>query len=352
MNILLCERSMSGHRKTYIQYLEKNIEYTMYTFAPDIISESDEHSIIYKKVLKNELLEYIRWVIEIKKIVDLKQIDIVHVLDGDSIMKFFGLGFSWWNVKQRVITYHHFFEGMLRKISYRMMSKKAICVVHTADVADLMMKTGVKNVKVCGYPAFQFDSISKRESISSKEYFGIEANESVIGIIGGLSSYKHIIQFLEALSECNFQYKILLCGKVEDIDSEKLNEKLKRLDKRVISKLSFLSQEDYENAIVASDIIFCIYGHEFDGASGLLTDGVCAKKMILSCKHGSLGSITTKNELGLTVECDSKNEVQNAIEDALKRCKSFEYTEKAEKFRDSLKPSFFVERYSEIYREM
>ena len=110
-----------------------------------------------------------------------------------------------------------------------------------------------------------------------------------------------------------------------------------------------LSENEYEQAIAASDIIYSLYGHEFDRASGPLTDGVCAKKMILSCKHGSLGEIVSENLLGLTAECDDREEVIKQTELALCRAKNFRYGEAANRYRIQIQPEYFMSTYRNVY---
>ena len=352
MKILLCERNLTGHRKLYMEWLTKVPEIEFYILAPENIGMDCTHFIQYKasdnlKTLK----EYLKWINQIKDVVKKEKIDAVHILDGDSIMRFFGLGLHHLGARKIVITYHHFFPGLTRRMSYCLMnrSRKTVCVAHTASVQRELQMLGIKNVARCEYPAFYFDSISQRVSSECKAAFGLPEDVPTIGIIGGMNSYKNIIPFLEAMADCKQNFHLLICGKESSVTEKQIKEAILPYKDKVKLVIRQLSENEYEQAIAASDIVYCVYGHEFDGASGPLTDGVCAQKMILSCKHGSLGEIVSENLLGLTAECNDRAEVIMQTELALCRSKIFRYGEAANRYRMQIQPEYFILAYKRVY---
>ena len=352
--ILLCERNLAGHRKQYLSWLASISDVEIFVCASENIGMDADHFVPLKpdEIGKN-FRAYCLWVKKLRRIVQENNIDVVHILDGDSIMRYFGLGFSGFGAKRIIITYHHFFEGFARKISYRMMnrSKKTVSVVHTENVKEQLQKKGVKHITVCQYPAFDIESLSRRDPAVCRRRFELPQGVPVIGIIGGMSRYKNIVPFLHAMQACNQPFRILICGAADDVNEEEIKAASIAYAEKVTTIIRHLSEEEYKDAIVASDIIYCIYGHEFNGASGPLTDGVCAQKMILACSHGSLGEIVTQNELGLVAECDNPEEVLHQTTTALLtvRAQKFFYNEKALLYRTSLDPACFQERYGEIY---
>ena len=352
MKILLTDRTMNGHRKTYMEWLSRIPGEEFYVLAPENPGVDSTHFTEYSLSgnLKS-INSYLDWIRQIKYVAKKNIVDIVHILDGDSVMRWFGIGFGSIDVPRMVITYHHFFFFFLRQISYRSMCRgeSRVIVAHTEAVAKALRAYGIKNIARCEYPAFDFASIVGRDSATAKEKMGVPSKVPVIGIIGGMSSYKNIIPFLETMQNCSVNFHLLICGRTGEISEDDIRSVSEPYKDRVTLKLKYLSGDEYEEAIAASDIIYCIYGHEFNGASGPLTDGVCAKKIILSCSHGSLGAIVRENALGFTAECDDRADMLSKTERALHLVGSFHYNDAALKYRERLNPVLFQKTYKKIY---
>lgn len=355
MKILLCERGFEGHREKYFKCLSNISDEEFYGFAPGNAGMDKNHYIHYSIPANvSSIKEYFSWIIQINEIIIAEDIDIVHILDGDSIMRYFGIGFSRFRKAKVVITYHHFYSGFIRKISYKNMlsGRNRIGIVHTQHVRNMFSQEGIFNIKTCEYPAFDYERMANRDKENAKLHWKLPLNVPTIGIIGGLNSYKNITQFLEVLKECNESFHLLICGKPGDITQNDIETCINIYSHKVSVKAESLSEDEYELAIAASDIIFCIYGHTFDGASGPLTDGVCAEKLILSCKHGSLGDIVKLNHLGFTAECDNPEDILLQVSKALKIVKNYYYDEVARDYRRRLTPYCFQQRYKKIYDEL
>lgn len=123
MKVLLCERTLVGHRRVYLEYLSRIEGIEFYCYAPENIGVSENHFVPYTYNDNKSYTSYILWIYQIKKIIRTYHIDLVHITDGDSIRRFFGWGFGGFKVKT-VVTYHHFFVGKLSSLSYRLMSGK------------------------------------------------------------------------------------------------------------------------------------------------------------------------------------------------------------------------------------
>lgn len=353
MKVLLCERTFSGHREIYMENLSKIPDIEFFCYAPSNVGVEEDHYIFYDSAQHPKTMKtYWQWMNQIATICETKDIDIVHILDGDSIMRFFAIGFSKLNKRKIVITYHHYFDGFLRKISYKRMSnrKNTVCVVHTKSVQDALIQDGLKQVALCEYPAFNFYRLENMDKIQSKKKWGLPLDRMTIGIVGGLNSYKNILDYLQIMNQCQKKFHLLICGKEGDVCAEDINKKIEQYKDNVTLKAEKLTEEEYESAIVASDIIYCIYGKAFDGASGPLTDGVCAKKMILACEHGSLGRIVTDKHIGMVAAYDNEKQILKITEDALET--NFIYDEVANNYRWELTPECFQEHYKEIYEKL
>lgn len=352
MRILLCERALSGHRRTYVSRLLQTPDVECFCFIPENVGVDEAH---YFECQWNgddkSLGDYLSWICQIRQIVRREKIDIVHFLDGDSIMRWFGAGFSSLGTPRIVLTYHRFYSGLLRKLSYHCMcaGKDRCCVVHTPEIFDNLTKVGLKSVHLCTYPAFPYVSLGQRSTAQAKQALSVPQDVPSIGIVGGMSKYKNILPFLDALRDCREPFRLILCGKPADISAEELERAIAPYRDRVTVLLRQLSGEEYETAIAASDIIFCVYDGSFDGASGPLTDGVCARKMILSCQHGALGETVARNHLGLCARWNDREQIIDKTGEALRTVRQFRYDDTAQAFRQTLDPGQFQLAYQRIY---
>ncbi len=355
LNILLCERNFAGHRKVYMEGLLHTPGMNMYYVAPEEIT-GNSGTWIPTAPLKNRssIIEYFNWIRVIRKTVKQYGIDVVHVLDGDSIMKFMGVGFGMPRNTSLAVTYHHFFGGFLRKLSYRGMlcNQSSIAVVHTDSVKAQMESISRNRIEKCAYPAFNFDDFNALDPVECRKALGVPEGCPVIGIVGGLSAYKRIIPFLRVMERCTEDFRILICGRENEVLESNIDEAVKNYSDRVIKHIRRLSNEEYALAIGASDIIFSLYGLDFEAASGPMSDGICCQKMIIASDHGSLGETVRNNHLGFTAPCMDEDSVLKCVSDALKSFDTFSYDETAIAYRHSMKLEHFLINHERIYRSL
>ena len=355
MKVLLCERSFSGHRKTYMQWLSRIEGIDFFSYAPENIGFPEERHFpfIYTTDLASPS-NYFAWAKQLRKIVRQNGIDVVHVLDGDGLMRYFGYGLRMPGGCKVIVTYHHFYGGLPRRTSYRLMNagRSHRCVVHTDTLQKTLEQYGVSNVEHCEYPAFDFYKIASLDKTACQEQFQLNHRTPVIGIVGGLTAYKHILPFLRILQRCKNDFQLLICGRPLEITENEIEGAIAPYQQKVRTFIRALSDEEYKSAIAASDIIYCVYGTGFNGASGPLTDGVCCRKMILSCAHGSLGAITAQHHLGLTADVTDEADILRKTEAALSQADAFEYDRDAEAYREQLRPEHFLETYKRIYSDI
>ncbi|MBQ9902661.1 MAG: glycosyltransferase [Clostridia bacterium] len=352
MKVLLCERNFSGHRRIYLKWLSKTDGIEFFSFAPENTGfrEDHFHPFITGSSLKS-FKGYLSWIRQIRRIVKRDKIDVVHILDGDSLMRWFGCGLHSLGCDRVIVTYHNFYPGTARRISYRLMNlgRGHTCVVHSETLRQQMTAAGIKNAAHCEYPAFEFDAFAGLNSAQCKADLQMRADVPVIGIIGGISCYKNIIPFLHILQKTETDFQLLMLGRLTDITEQEITEATEPYKQKVRCMLRPLTDEEYKSGIAASDVIYCIYRRDFNGASGPLTDGVCCRKMILSSDHGTLGNITQQNHLGFTADVTDEKDILKNTEAALRQALSFKYDETAELYRDLLRPAHFLETYKKIY---
>ena len=354
MKILLCERNFSGHRRIYLQWLSKIDGPEFFSFAPENTGFPEDHFYRFQTDLPlKSFKSYAAWVRQIRQIVKQNRIDVVHILDGDSLMRCFGAGLHSLGCDRVIITYHNFYAGTARRISYRLMNsgRRHTCVVHSEALRRQMKAAGVKNVEHCEYPAFEFDNFAELNGVRCKMDFQLQPDVPVIGFIGGISSYKNIIPFLRILQKSDRDFQLLMLGRLTDVTEQAIRDATEPYRQKVHCMFRPLTDEEYKSGIAASDIIYCIYRPDFNGASGPLTDGVCCRKMILACSHGTLGDITARHHLGMTADVSDEADILQKTETALSRVSAldFQYDKKAESYRNQLNPAHFLETYKKIY---
>ena len=135
MKIMYVDASTGGHHLTYLNYLLQAVSGDSFAVLP---KDTDRVKGKTRKVQTESIRsfqEYGRWMKELRKIAAEEQPDIIHFLDGDTMMRHFGRGFARFKDSKLVITFHHFFEGIAREISMKNMLKYADAgVFHTEEI--------------------------------------------------------------------------------------------------------------------------------------------------------------------------------------------------------------------------
>jgi len=342
--ILLVDISISGHRMGYIDAIrkktkcecllpyDKNIEFIYYRME----SEFDQ---------KRNIINYIKFIREINRIVKRDNIEIVHILCGDAIYKFFGLGLNVISVPT-IITFHHMSFSKLKKVAIKNIFKNIdIGVVHTNYLFFELKKMKIDNIEHIEYPVFGMKCNNSQEQ--SRNLLDLPYSKKILTVMGGTQRYKGLDILLEALNYVNEDFYLFICGPERDFKKEYINEAIKYYKDRVKLQLRFLDDFEFQNAINASDIIILPYRYEFDGASGPLAESTMYKKEIIASNHGSLGKIVNQYHLGETFETENSKSLALVIEKSFRE--KFIWDEIAEKYRISLTVENFQEKYKELY---
>lgn len=340
MKVLYIEDSIEGHHVPYLKALISTKNHKSIVITPYFNQEIDCKQIVYKRMdfSKKNFIEYCLWIIYIKRIAKQEKIDIIHFLDGDSIMRYFGFGFSILDKYRIVITFHHYFEGKLRQFSYkRMCHGNRVCVVHTDEVKRKLEAYNITNINLVEYPAF--GTVEKRTK---------DANlPKVVGALGGTRYDKGLDILLKALQKVNCDFQLIIAGQEYDFGEDDIKELIEKYRNRVTIKLKFLTQKEFDKYINSADIIVLPYRKIFDGASGLLTEGAFREKRIIGPSHGSLYKLITEWHLGDVFESENIESLSKTIEYALTT--DFIYDEVAKEYVNRIGVETFRKRYLQIY---
>ena len=356
MKILYVEHSLNGHRKKYLEKLTNN--FNNEDCHTVIISSEDNNELKqYNNVelvnsnftKKRTLFEYKKMLIEILKIANKKNIDIIHFLDGDLYYRFFGLYLNKLNEYKVIITFHHvYMYGWRRRAIKEILKKINYGVVHTQFLKEQLNKIKCNNIYHVEYPVFEYNKIINLNKSECRKALGLDDDEIIITVLGGTQKYKGLNILLEALNKVNKNFRLLIAGKESDFSKEYIEQHISNYKEKVSLMLRRLSDEEYNNVLVSSDIIMLPYLKVFNGASGPLADGVVASKMIIGSDYGSLGDLINKNCIGYTFKTSNSNSLANILENVL-ISNTFKYNDIANKYRKSLNVKFFIDKYRELY---
>ena len=290
--------------------------------------------------------EYIRWIKEISELAKKLSPDIIHVLTGDTYLKYFGLGIGQLrNICPVIVTMHWCRTGKLKALSRLLISKKCdALVVHSDFLLEQIQREGISNGVCIDYPQFAENKFTKHEA---KDRLGLNSNVPIISAIGNTRDDKGLDILLSALKLVNDPFQLLIAGKEETFFRSYIEENVKDYIIAPHLMLQYLTDEEFQVAIAASDVIVLPYKTLFNGASGPLVEGAYKGKCIIGSSHGNLGETIRRYHLGYTFPTENVEQLAQTIHRALKN--KFFIDEEYKKYQRMINPKIFVERYRKLY---
>lgn len=334
---------ISGHRLIYLNNLLQAVSAESFAVLPENKEKVTGRCRHIPSPAIRKISGYRKWIKDLKKIAVEEHPDVIHFLDGDTIMRYFGWGLSKFQPCKIVITFHHFFPGKLREISMKRMLKSAdMGVVHTEEILNKIKAFGCQNIKCVPYPCFLKTSMQKGR--------GTQNHPPVLLALGGTRYEKGLDILLAALKSVELPFKLIIAGAATDFDEEYITKAIQSYSSSVICNLQILSEEEVLVYLQCSDIIVLPYRKIFDGASGPMCEGVYLGKTIIGPGHGSLGEMIKRYHVGYTFESENITDLTQILKVALSS--SFIYDEAASNYQNSLQPEKFKKSYLEIYQQI
>lgn len=351
MKIMYVDIVLDGHHLSYLNALIKKNDNECCIVAPEKVVGMCEEQYVFSKMdfLNKKINKYYKWINEVYNFASYAKPDVIHFLYGDVFYKYFGLGLKKFTNKYKtVVTFHGFRTNKISQLSMkRIFHNISIGVVHTQLIEEKIKLMGVNNVSHIEYP--HFSSSLNVSNSGIKEEFGIKTDAPVLGCLGSTRYDKGLDILLKALKEVKNPFELLIAGTEDFISKEMIIELSKEYSSKVHIMIKYLSEEEFEKALVVSDIIVLPYRKVFNGASGPLGEGVWKEKMIIGPDHGSLGDIIKKNHLGYTFLSEDSKDIASTINRSLNQ--PFEYDVIAQKYRKSLTVEEFATQYKKIYQD-
>lgn len=352
MKILFFDVAIDGHHLEYLKHLIGNSKenHLSVTVLPKKLDGLNSVQYSYPiKYLSQGILGYLMILFYILRLVKIEKPDIIHFLYGDYFYRYFGIGLFIFKKNITVMTFHHIRRSKLRDISLtRILDKISVGVIHTQRLMNDLNKIGINNCTHIEYPNFNLIEDSINDEILSK--MKLPKDKPILLAIGGTREDKGLDILLAALKMVNRPFHLLISGKEETFKEEFINEQISTYKDKVTLFLKYLTYEEYSNSLLVSDIVVLPYKKIFDGASGPLADAVWLRKMIIGPNHGSLGDLIETYELGKTFQSENPSELAHVIEDVLDS--KFSWSDKADEYRENLKPEKFVLSYFNLFNKL
>ena len=350
MNILYIDISLDGHREVYLRaYEPKDSTTRCFCLLPETAKDLRMTHIPMTSGFdkKRTPATYAAFLREIRAAVKKYRIDIVHFLCGDALYRFFGVGL--WSIGAKiVVTYHHMVFTRAKTISIRNIFRHSLCgIVHTDYLLTQLEAHGIRNGRCIYYP--MLDRISDKTTAEAKDYFGTADCPTVLGVVGATSSYKGLDILIDALNKVQYPCTLFVAGSASAFGADYIESHLQNPVVRQKLHLRRLSDEEFADAIRASDLIVLPYRKEFDGASGPLVSAAVHGKPVIAADHGSLGDIVTRYQLGLCFESENPDRLADTLNDYL--ADPAKHTFETDAFCQRLTVDAFLTACGEVYQQ-
>lgn len=349
MKVLFVESVLTGHRAVYHSALINGVG----NESSVLIMPEKENKIKCKQVVDKDinlrpknLKDYKNWIDYICKIANQEQTDVIHFLDGDILYKFFGFYMSSLRDYKVIITFHHIADDLAHSISVnRIVRKNRIGIVHT-DTLNNRFKNN-RNIRLIDYPYFPTGSISNRDD--ARRYFQISDEKTVYLSLGGTRYEKGLDILVEAFQKVDRKDAVLLIAGKEEYFKREDIERLNINHKDIIYHLGYLSSEEWNLALAASDVVVLPYRKSFSGASGPLVEAVWFKKYIIGKDDSSVGEMIRTHKLGEVFEAENIESLARTLNSV---ATDFDKNNlKYRTFRERISLELFRSKYISLYKE-
>lgn len=337
MKIRICDNKIEGHHKVYFDSLLKMEETYLKLSKYNL-------NIGFKKNL-------IKYMFQLRKLMEdytkNSKNEIIHFLVVDNLY----LGNINLNNIIGVGTLHQIPKNSIKRIFLKKFIKKLkYVIVHSEFLKEELESMKVKNVKVINYPSFyNYKSLNK---IKLKSKFNIKQNKIVLSCLGGTRKDKGLNILLESTKYLKLEIRekvlINIAGKAEYYREEFIKRYNDLIELKI--NLKVLSEDEFKENIIITDIMIMPYLKTFGGNSGPMTEAIVNKIPCITPKELNIGKINLKNNLGEVFECENPKSLAKAIERTIENLDKGIYYNTD--FYKELTEEKFLAKYKKIYEEV
>ncbi|MGL4865374.1 MAG: glycosyltransferase [Cetobacterium sp.] len=335
----LCENSKAGHHDIYLKTLLK-IKNTEEIFLDKVLESKKKKIIVYFKSRK----EIINYFIAQKTDLHLLYIDNLYLYP---LLKKIAK-------KIKILGTLHFVpENRLKQLLLKNFSKRiSLIVVHSDVLKQKLLKIGIENVEVVHYPSF-YDYSSTKSKEELKKQMKLE-KKIILTALGGTRSDKGLDILLEAFKYLNSELKekivLNIAGKEEAFKKDFIAQKSKENKINTREKYGFLTDEEFMENVLLTDIMVLPYRKKFGGNSGPMTEAIVNKIPCITPKGLNIGDLTEKYDLGLTFECENPKSLAETIEKIILNKEKNEFF--TSDYHKKLTVENFLRSYEDIYSKL
>ena len=202
-------------------------------------------------------------------------------------------------------------KWMLSKVLKSGQIQNLFCLVHALVPYMKEQKTQTQIIPICD-PVKQFE-VSSPEVAEFRNKFKIPTDKKIFLNFGYLDDRKGMEVFIDACAtlpkEALAKICLMLAGPVPEYYEKLIEAKLAQAPAlEVIRCYGYLPAREVQICFEISDVVLILY-QDFLNMSSVLIRAAMANKPTFATRTGMIGELVSKNNLGITVDATSINEV-------------------------------------------
>ncbi|WP_234123159.1 glycosyltransferase family 4 protein [Clostridium hydrogenum] len=255
-------------------------------------------------------------------------------------------------VKSKLIATLHWFPNRSSKLKLlKKLSDKGLrVIVHTEDVKKRLEAAGINNVELVYYPTLKTSSIDKLTAKNKLNLKLVKEYKTIL-YFGGTRFDKGVDILLDALEKVNSSANIIIAGQEQTFKREFIEEKLSHLaNKNVVLNLGYVKDEEVELYFKSSDIVVLPYRKIFNGESGILTEAINNKNLVVVPNIIHFPSVVSKYSNGVIYEAENIVDLGEKLQYTIKNIDVFQsgIDEAFEDYKEKHSIKNFIKNYEKI----
>lgn len=309
-------------------------------------------TIDFKKLKNYNAIKQL-WIITTSFYKLIKQVpkgEVVHILYADIYYKIPFILNKLMKERRTILTVHSCPNGKLKRKLMKQFYKNAeIIIVHSEYIKNQFEALGLKNVELVHYPSFyDYSLIQPIEKLRIK--YNIRKGDVVLGALGGLRKDKGIDILIESMKyiSSNIKKRIILniAGAPFDYSIDEIKCMCAEVNVRSNLILRFLSDEEFMECVVLSDIMVFPYRSTMTANSGPMTEAMVNRKPCIIPANTNLSAINEMYNVGVTFNQEDAASLGKTIENYIQHPTPLKYD-----IANELKLETFVLKHSYIYNK-
>lgn len=255
-------------------------------------------------------------------------------------------------IKCEIIGTLHWFPNKNLKIKFlKTLSDKGLkIIVHTDDLKKRLAKVGIEDVEIIYYPTLETSDIDKVEA-KNKLNLSLDEKYKTILYFGETRVDKGLDILLEALENVGSSVNVIIAGQERTFKRDFIEMKISNLlNKNVIINLNYIRDEELELYFKSSDIVVLPYRKMFNGESGILTEAINNKNVVVLPNIIHFPSIIEKYSNGIIYEAENANDLAEKIQYVIDNINLYEngVKEAFKDYKEKHSLSNFTKSYEDI----